>query len=211
MIYPDLIMAFELPKLAYGYSALEPWLDAKTMEIHYSKHHKTYCDKLNVALEKYPELFKKKIEELLEDLEKVPGDIRTAVKNMGGGYYNHNLYWESMTDDAGKRKLWGDIKRAIEETFGGFEEFKKDFTTSSLARFGSGWVWLVVKKDGGLEIVSTGNQDCPLSEGKTPILCIDLWEHAYYLKFQNRRNEFIEAWWNVINWERVDELYCEFS
>ncbi|MBS3089086.1 superoxide dismutase [Candidatus Pacearchaeota archaeon] len=199
-------MKFFLPKLEYEYSALEPWLDAKTMEIHYSKHHKTYCDKLNLALENHPEFFKEDVNEILAGLNQLPEEIRTAVRNNGGGFANHNLYWEIMTGDVKKRELKGDIKKAIEEKFGSFEEFKQNFNAAALMHFGSGWVWLVLD-NGELKIVSTSNQDNPITEGKTPILCIDLWEHAYYLHYQNRRADFIEAWWNVVNWEKVNEKY----
>ena len=199
-------MKFFLPKLEYEYSALEPWLDAKTMEIHYSKHHKTYCDKLNLALENHPEFFKEDVNEILAGLNQLPEEIWTAVRNNGGGFANHNLYWEIMTGDVKKRELKGDIKKAIEEKFGSFEEFKQNFNAAALMHFGSGWVWLVLD-NGELKIVSTSNQDNPITEGKTPILCIDLWEHAYYLHYQNRRADFIEAWWNVVNWEKVNEKY----
>ena len=199
-------MKFFLPKLEYEYSALEPWLDAKTMEIHYSKHHKTYCDKLNLALENHPEFFKEDVNEILAGLNQLPEEIRTAVRNNGGGFANHNLYWEIMTEDVKKRELKGDIKKAIEEKFGSFEEFKQNFNAAALMHFGSGWVWLVLD-NGELKIVSTSNQDNPITDGKIPLLCIDLWEHAYYLHYQNRRADFIEAWWNVVNWEKVNEKY----
>ncbi|MGV8142756.1 MAG: superoxide dismutase [Candidatus Pacearchaeota archaeon] len=195
-----------LPALPYAVDALEPYMDAKTVEIHHGKHHKTYVDKLNLALEKHPTLFDKPIEELLTHLDKVPEDIRTAVRNAGGGHANHKLFWEILSPH--KQEAHGKILDAIVDSFGSFEEFKKQFSEKSLAFFGSGWVWLVVDlKTKKLEIACTGNQDTPLSSGKQPVLVIDLWEHAYYLKYQNRRNEFIEAWWNLINWKRVTELY----
>lgn len=201
-------MKYILPELPYKYDSLEPWVDAKTMEIHYSKHHQTYVDKLNAALEKHPELFKKPVEGLIADLGAIDEDIRTAVRNNGGGHANHSLFWQIMTPDAGKRKFVGAVAEVIEETFGGFNGFKDKFSEAALGRFGSGWVWLVLhgKK---LEIVNTANQDSPLSDGKIPILCLDLWEHAYYLKYQNRRADYVAAWWNVINWHRVNELYEE--
>ncbi len=195
-----------LPKLPYSFDALEPYMDAKTVEIHYSKHHQTYVDKLNLALEKHPELFDKKIEDLLAKLDKIPEDIRTPVRNVGGGHANHTLFWEILSSK--KQNCHSKILKAIEKTFGSFNDFKKQFTDKSLAFFGSGWVWLVVdSKTKKLEIVCTGNQDTPLSIGKRPILVIDLWEHAYYLKYQNRRGEFIDAWWNLVNWNRVEELF----
>ena len=199
-------MKFFLPKLEYEFDALEPWLDAKTTEIHYSKHHKAYCDKLNLALENHLEFFREDVNKILAELNKLPEEIRTAVKNNGGGFANHNLYWEVMTDNDEKKKFDGEIKKAIEEKFASFDEFKQNFTAAALMHFGSGWVWLVV--DGGeLKIVSTANQENPISEGKTPILCVDLWEHAYYLHYQNRRAEFTEAWWNVVNWSAVNGKY----
>ncbi|MSS74225.1 superoxide dismutase [Candidatus Pacearchaeota archaeon] len=196
----------ELPALPFVFDALEPYMDAKTVEIHWGKHHKTYVDKLNLALEKYSDLFDKTIEDLLIDLNAVPVDIRNAVRNFGGGHANHSLFWKILSPK--KTKCSGKIADALNKTFGNFEEFKKQFSDKSLALFGSGWVWLVVDlKTKNLEIISTLNQDSPLSLGKKPILVIDLWEHAYYLKYQNRRNEFIESWWNLVNWNKVEELF----
>ncbi len=192
-----------LPELGYDYNALEPYFDEATMKIHHTKHHQTYVDKLNAALEKYPDLQEKTVEELLKDLTKIPEDIRNAVRNHGGGHYNHSLFWTTLKKDS---KLSENMNVAISEQFGNFELFKKQFTDAALNRFGSGWAWLVVNK-GKLEIVSTANQDCPLSEGKKPIVGLDVWEHAYYLKFQNRRAEFIEAFFQIINWEHVEKLY----
>ena len=199
-------MVFILPKLNYSYDALEPIIDAKTMEIHHTKHHQTYVDKLNLALEKYPELQKKKVEELLKDLNKVPEDIRTAVRNHGGGHLNHSLFWELMTPDKKDKEFKGKIKEAIEKSFVSFEKFKEDFNNSALARFGSGWAWLVLNK-GKLEICNTANQDSPISEGKIPLFGIDVWEHAYYLKHQSNRKNYVENFWNVVNWKKVNELY----
>ena len=197
---------YELPKLKYAYNALEPYIDEKTMTIHYTKHHQGYTNKLNAALEKYPELFEKPAEDHLKDLDSLPADIKTAVRNNGGGYVNHSLFWDIMGKDP--EKISGEIKQAIEKEFGSFEDFKEKFSKAAATRFGSGWAWLVVN-DGKLEIMSTANQDSPLSEGKTPILALDVWEHAYYLKYQNKRPEYIENFFKVIDWKRVNELYLE--
>ena len=196
-------MAHELPKLQYSYDSLEPFIDAKTMEIHHSKHHKTYVDKLNAALEKHPELQKKKVEELLMDLNKVPEDIRTAVRNHGGGHFNHSFFWQILKKGTKPQK---EILKAIEKKFGSFDEFKKQFADKATTLFGSGWTWLVLNKK-ELEILQTSNQDSPISQNKIPLITIDIWEHAYYLKYQNRRAEYIEAFFNVINWDKVNELF----
>ena len=193
-----------LPKLSYAFDALEPYMDARTVEIHYGKHHQGYVDKLNLALEKHPALFFKSVNELLRDLNSVPEDIRTAVRNFGGGHANHSLFWEVMTPK--KMNCSGNVLERIQKDFGSFEEFKKQFSDKSLALFGSGYVWLVLNGE-KLEIIGTANQDSPLSLGKKPILVIDLWEHTYYLKYQNRRAEFIGVWWNLVNWARVGENY----
>lgn len=192
---------FTLPKLPYGYNALEPYIDAQTMEIHYSKHHQAYVDKLNAALEG-TEWADKTIEDILENLDKAPEDKRTAVRNNGGGHYNHSLFWESMK--AGPSSLPnGKLHEQIMSSFGSFEEFKKQFGDAAAGRFGSGWVWLF--KDGdGLKITSTPNQDSPIMERIHPLLGLDVWEHAYYLKYQNRRPEYVENWWNVVNWSAVE-------
>ncbi|NCC78886.1 MAG: superoxide dismutase [Clostridia bacterium] len=200
-------MKHELPKLPYDYNALEPYVDAQTMEIHYSKHHNGYVTKLNGALEKYPELQEKSLKELLTDLNAIPEDIRGAVRNNGGGHMNHSLFWTVMKKAEGQ-KPEGELLEAINEKFGSFEEFKTVFSDAAATRFGSGWAWLVVK-DGKLEVMSTPNQDNPVSEGYEPILGLDVWEHAYYLKYQNRRPEYIENWFNVVNWEEVSKLYKE--
>ena len=198
-------MAFELPKLAYAYDALEPHIDARTMEIHHTKHHNTYVTTLNGAVEKTPELAGKSLEDLLSDLNAVPEGVRTVVRNHGGGTYNHNLFWEIMGPNAGGTPS-GELAKAIDSTFGSFDAFKEEFTKAATTRFGSGWAWLV-KKDSGLAVVSTANQDNPLSDGTTPILGIDVWEHAYYLNYQNRRPDYITAWWNVVNWDAVAEKH----
>ena len=200
-------MKFELPRLPYDYTALEPYVDAQTMEIHYTKHHNAYVTKLNGALEKYPELQEKSIRELLTDLNALPEDIRAAVRNNGGGHMNHSMFWTLMKNAEGQ-KPEGDLLAAIEEKFGSFDEFKTVFSDAAATRFGSGWAWLVLK-DGKLEVMSTANQDNPVSEGYEPILGLDVWEHAYYLKYQNRRPEYIENWFNVVNWEEVSKLYKE--
>lgn len=197
-------MAHTLPTLPYEFAALEPHIDAKTMEIHHDKHHAGYIAKLNetligTGLEEMP------IEELLDDLSQVPEDKRTAVRNTGGGTYNHNLFWEIMGPNAGGEPQ-GELAEAINAKFGSFEKFKEEFTTAAATQFGSGWAWLCLN-NGELEICKTPNQDCPLSEGKTPILCLDVWEHAYYLNYQNRRPDYITAWWNVVNWSKVSELW----
>lgn len=199
-------MAFTLPKLSYAYNALEPVIDAKTMEIHHSKHHQTYVDKLNLALEKHPELQKKKVEELLKDLNKIPEDIRTAVRNHGGGHYNHSLFWELMTPNLKDREVKGKVVDEIIKIYGSMDKFKEAFNNAGLNRFGSGWAWLVSNK-GKLEICSTANQDCPISEGKTPLLGLDVWEHAYYLKHMSNRKAYVEGWWAVVNWKKVNELF----
>jgi superoxide dismutase, Fe-Mn family len=199
-------MAFELPKLAYAYDALEPHIDARTMEIHHSKHHNTYVTNLNGIVEKTPELAGKSLETLLGDLNAVPEAARMIVRNHGGGTYNHNVYWEIMGPNAGGAPK-GELSKAIDASFTSFDAFKAEFEKAATTRFGSGWAWLV-KKGSGLAVVSTANQDSPISEGLTPLMCIDVWEHAYYLKYQNRRPEYITAFWNVINWDAVAARYA---
>ncbi|EDN9484206.1 TPA: superoxide dismutase [Listeria monocytogenes] len=198
-------MTYELPKLPYTYDALEPNFDKETMEIHYTKHHNTYVTKLNEAVAGHPELASKSVEELVANLDSVPEDIRGAVRNHGGGHANHTLFWSILSPNGGGAPT-GNLKAAIESEFGTFDEFKEKFNAASAARFGSGWAWLVVN-DGKLEIVSTANQDSPLSDGKTPVLGLDVWEHAYYLKFQNRRPEYIDTFWNVINWDEANKRF----
>ena len=198
-------MAFELPKLAYAYDALEPHIDARTMEIHHTKHHQAYITNLNGAVDKTAELAGKSLEALLGDLNSVPEAVRTVVRNHGGGTHNHNLFWEIMGPKAGAPK--GDLAKALDASFNSFEAFKDEFTKAAIGRFGSGWAWLV-KKGSGLAVVSTANQDSPLSDGLTPILGIDVWEHAYYLNYQNRRPDYVAAWWNVVNWDAVAAKYA---
>ena len=196
-------MAFELPKLPYAYDALEPHIDKETMEIHHTKHHNTYVTKLNDAV-KGTDLESKSIEDIIKNLNSVPDDIRTAVQNNGGGHYNHSLFWEMLTPNASEPS--GEVVDAISSTFGSLDKFKEEFAAAAAGRFGSGWAWLVVD-NGELSIVSTPNQDNPLSEGKIPVLGLDVWEHAYYLKYQNKRQDYISAFWNVVNWDKVNELY----
>jgi Fe-Mn family superoxide dismutase len=196
---------FTLPELPYSYNALEPHIDEATMKVHHDKHHQTYLTKLNAALEKYPDFFDKSIEQILSDLKSVPEEVRTAVKNHGGGYYHHNIFWEMMSPKGGKPS--GKLADAIKKTFGSIEAFKEQFSNEAAAHFASGWTWLVKDSKGVLSIISTPNQDSPLSNGLTPVLGIDTWEHAYYLKFQNRRPDYIAAWWNVVNWKKADEYF----
>ena len=198
-------MTYQLPKLPYGYDALEPYIDVETMHIHHEKHHNAYVTNLNAAIEKYPELGSKSIEELIADIDALPEDIRTAVRNNGGGHANHTFFWEIMAPKAGGEPV-GELKTAIDEAFGSFTDFKAKFKAAATTRFGSGWAWLVLK-DGKLEIISTPNQDSPLMEGLTPILGLDVWEHAYYLNYRNVRPDYVDAFWNVVNWYKVNELY----
>jgi Fe-Mn family superoxide dismutase len=194
-------MPFKLPPLPYAYDALEPHIDARTMEIHHTKHHQAYIDNANAALEKHPALAGKPVEALLRDLSGVPEDIRTIIRNHGGGHANHELFWTILRKDGGRPS--GDLAAAIDGAFGGFDAFKSQFETAAKTRFGSGWAWLSVKNDGGLVVTSTPNQDSPLSEGLTPVLGLDVWEHAYYLKYQNRRPDYVAAFWNVVHWDEV--------
>lgn len=198
-------MTFELPKLAYAYDALEPHIDARTMEIHHSKHHNAYITNLNGAVEKTPELAGKSVEDMLSDLNAIPEAVRGVVRNHGGGTFNHNLFWEVMGPNAGGAPS-GDLAAAIDSAFGSFDSFKDEFAKAAATQFGSGWAWLV-KNNEGLTVVATPNQDNPLSLGMTPILGIDVWEHAYYLNYQNRRPDYISAWWNVVNWDAVAEKF----
>ena len=197
-------MTHKLPALPHPYDALEPHIDARTMEIHHSKHHQTYVDKLNAALEKHPELADKPVEDLLKDLTSIPEDIRTAIKNHGGGHYNHSFFWKIMGPKAGGEPS-GKLAEMINSKFGSFDKFKEEFNNAAVNRFGSGWAWLSLDKDGTLIITSSANQDSPLSDGLKPILCLDVWEHAYYLKYQNRRPDYMNAWWNVVNWSEVEK------
>lgn len=197
-------MKYTLPTLPYAYDALEPHIDAMTMTIHHSKHHQAYVDNLNAALDKHPEL-ELTLDALLKDLDKVPADIQTAVRNNGGGVYNHNLFWTLLTPASGQTATKV-VLDAIVAKFGSFDAFKTEFETAAKTRFGSGWAWLVVTADKTLKVVSTPNQDVPFNEG-TPILALDVWEHAYYLKYQNRRPDYVANFWNVVNWEEVERLY----
>ena len=196
-------MLHKLPKLPYEYDSLEPYFDKETMLLHHTKHHQTYIDKLNAALEKHPHLQERELDEMLKVLSSVPEDIRMAVRNHGGGHYNHSIWWPMLKKNV---KFSGDVAKAIEKTFGSYEEFKKKFTEVALARFGSGWVWLVVDKK-KLEITSTANQDSPITEGKIPILGIDVWEHSYYVKYFWNRAAYVEAFFNVINWDHVNKNF----
>ncbi|MEC5268356.1 superoxide dismutase SodA [Heyndrickxia coagulans] len=198
-------MTYTLPQLPYAYDALEPYIDKETMNIHYTKHHNTYLTNLNKALEGHDDLASKSVEDLISDLNAVPEEIRTAVRNNGGGHANHSLFWTLLSPNGGGEPK-GALLDAINSKFGSFENFKEQFAAAAAGRFGSGWAWLVVH-NGELEIMSTPNQDSPLSEGKKPVLGLDVWEHAYYLKYQNRRPEYISAFWNVVNWDEVEKLY----
>lgn len=198
-------MAFKLPELPYAYDALEPHIDEATMKLHHDKHHATYVEKTNGALEKHPELAEKTIEELVADLQSVPEDVRTVIRNNGGGHANHTFFWEILSPNGGGEPT-GALKEAIEETFGSFDKFKEELSAAAAGQFGSGWGWLVLN-NGKLEVTSTANQDSPLTEGKTPIIGVDVWEHAYYLNYQNRRPAYLEAFWNVVNWEEAGKRY----
>jgi len=195
---------FTLPDLPYDFNALEPYIDARTMEIHHGKHHQAYIDNLNKALEKAPALKGKTIEQIVSDLNSAPAEVRLAIRNHGGGHYNHSLFWKAMSSGGGGRPT-GDLLDKIDSSFGSFEAFKEKFSQAAIARFGSGWGWLSVDGKGGLVAHSTPNQDSPLMEGLKPILGVDVWEHAYYLLYQNRRPEYVQNFWNVINWEQVDK------
>jgi Fe-Mn family superoxide dismutase len=194
-------MSFELPKLPYAYEALEPFVDAQTMTIHHTKHHQAYVTNLNGALEKRPELGSWSLDDLVKRLNDVPEDVRTVVRNHGGGHFNHSMFWQVMAPNTGGEPT-GALAKALEADFGAFANFKTEFEKAANGRFGSGWAWLVIKGD-KLAVVSTPNQDNPLTDGLTPILGIDVWEHAYYLKYQNRRAEYVTNWWNVVNWAEV--------
>ncbi len=198
-------MAFTLPALPYDFGALEPHIDARTMEIHHGKHHQTYVNNLNAAIEKAPELASKSLDDLMRGINSVPESVRTAVRNNGGGHWNHSMFWEVMGPNSGGAPS-GSVGDAIDSAFGGFDKFKEQWAAAGTGRFGSGWVWLV--NDGGkLSITSTPNQDNPLMEGKTAILGLDVWEHAYYLNYQNKRPDYITAWWNVVNWPAVAKRF----
>lgn len=199
-------MAHSVPPLPYDYSALEPYIDAQTMTLHHDKHHGAYVSNLNAALEKHPQLGSKSVEDLLRDLNSVPEDIRATVRNNGGGHMNHTMFWTIMKPKGGGPPT-GRIADEIKKAFGSFEEFQKQFNDTGAKRFGSGWVWLVRSKAGKLEIISTANQDNPIIDGHHAIMGNDVWEHAYYLKYQNRRPEYLAAWWNVVNWEEINKRF----
>jgi Fe-Mn family superoxide dismutase len=195
------MMAFVLPALSYAFDALEPHIDARTMEIHHDKHHAGYVKNLNAALDKHPELAQKSLEDLVSNPDSIPEDIRTAVRNNGGGHYNHSIFWTVMAPNGGGQPA-GELASAINSAFGSFDSFKETFTNAALTRFGSGWAWLGFQ-NGKLAVLSLPNQDSPLLAGLKPIMGIDVWEHAYYLNYQNRRGDYINAWWNVVNWDEV--------
>ncbi len=199
---------FSLPPLAYDYAALEPYIDSETMKIHHDKHHGAYVENLNKVLEGKKEFLNMEVTDLLKKLDKIPKEIRQKVVNNAGGHANHSLFWQIMAPKAGGQPAGSDLAGAIKSTFGDFESFQEKFSQAGLGRFGSGWAWLVVKQR-NLEIIDTGNQDSPLSGGLKPILCLDVWEHAYYLKYQNRRADYIKAWWNVVNWDEVAKRFRE--
>ncbi|MDF2923580.1 MAG: superoxide dismutase [Paenibacillaceae bacterium] len=199
-------MAHQLPALPYANNALEPYIDETTMSIHHDRHHNAYVTNLNAALDKHPELHDKSLEELIADLSAIPEDIRAAVRNNGGGHHNHSLFWEVIGPDAGGAPT-GAVAEAIEAELGGFDKFKETFAAAAATRFGSGWAWLAVTKEGKLKVYSLPNQDSPISEGDTPILGLDVWEHAYYLKYQNKRPDYIAAFWSVVNWAEVNKRY----
>ncbi|MBX9039694.1 MULTISPECIES: superoxide dismutase [Enterococcus] len=199
-------MTYTLPDLPYAFDALEPYIDEETMHLHHDKHHNTYVTNLNAAIEKYPELGEKSVEELISNMDAIPTDIKTAVQNNGGGHANHSFFWKIMAPNAGGEPT-GEIKEAIDEAFGDFATFKEEFKKAAAGRFGSGWAWLVLE-DGKLAITSTANQDSPLMTGQTPILGLDVWEHAYYLKYKNVRPDYIAAFWNVVNWDEVNKQFA---
>ena len=201
-------MTFTLPKLQYKYDALEPFIDAKTMQIHYEKHHQAYIDKLNAAV-KGTKYESQDLKEILKNIEEVPEKLRNAIINYGGGHINHSLFWELLNPNHknSEKQPKGKLLDVIEGKFESFDDFKKKFSEAALGRFGSGWAWLVITEDGELEVINTPNQDSPLMDNKTSVLALDVWEHAYYLKYQNKRSDYIEAFWNIINWDKVEELY----
>ena len=198
---------FTLPPLPYDYAALEPHIDAQTMQIHHDKHHQTYVTNLNAALQSTPEMLSKSPEEIISNLDAVPEAARTAVRNNGGGHVNHTMFWEIMKP-GGSSSPTGELAQAITSTFGDLDSLKKQINEAGAKRFGSGWAWLVADKSGALSVTSTPNQDNPLMEGKTPILGVDVWEHAYYLKYQNKRPDYLAAWWNTVNWDEVGKRYA---
>jgi Fe-Mn family superoxide dismutase len=199
-------MAYELPPLPYPSNALEPHIDAKTMEIHHDKHHQAYITNANKALEGHPDLAAKPVDELLADLNKIPESVRTVLRNNAGGHSNHTFFWKIMGPNAGGTPK-GKLAEAINSTFGGFDQFKEELQKAAIGRFGSGWAWLVVNKEGKLQITSTANQDTPISDGLRPVIGVDVWEHSYYLLYQNRRPDYLKAWWNVVNWDQAEKNF----
>jgi superoxide dismutase, Fe-Mn family len=199
-------MAFEVPPLPYDYNALEPYIDTQTMQLHHDKHHAAYVNNLNAALQNAPQFAALPIEQLIQRLNEVPDTIRTAVRNNGGGHLNHSMFWQIMTPNGGGQPS-GELGNAINSTFGSFDQFKAAFNDAGVKRFGSGWAWLILDKNGSLQVVSTANQDSPLTDGLFPIMGNDVWEHAYYLKYQNRRPDYLNAWWNVVNWSEIEKRY----
>lgn len=198
----------ELPELPYAYDALEPHIDAETMQFHHDKHHAAYVKNLNTALDKYPQLQNRPVEDLLRNLTSVPEDVRTTIRNNGGGHVNHKMFWEIMRPNGGGEPT-GEIAQAIQQNFGSFADFKKQFNDAGSKRFGSGWAWLVRTNDGKLSVMSTANQDSPFMEGMYPIMGNDVWEHAYYIKYRNRRAEYLDAWWNVLNWDEINNRLAQ--
>jgi len=203
-------MAFELPPLPYDYSALEPTIDAQTMKLHHDMHHGAYVKNLNAALEKYPNLQSKSAEDLIRDLNSIPEDIRAAVRNNAGGHVNHSMFWKIMKPKGGGEP-GGAIAEAIKKSFGGFKDFQTKFNDAGTKQFGSGWAWLAGKPDGSVQVMSTPNQDNPISQGLFPIMGNDVWEHAYYLKYNNRRPEYLQAWWSVVNWDEINQRYAKLK
>ncbi len=199
---------YSLPNLPYAYNALEPYIDEMTMNIHHTKHHQGYINNLNSALEKYPQFHDLELEDILKNLNQLPEEIRITVRNNGGGHYNHSLFWEIMKPNGGGEPQ-GELRKAIEENFGSLENFKNLFSETAIKHFGSGWAWLVLTNDKKLKVYSLLNQDNPLMNGDLPIMGLDVWEHAYYLKYQNRRAEYVQNWWNVVNWEKIEENYLK--
>lgn len=201
-------MTHKLPELSYGFDALEPYIDAKTMEIHYGKHHAAYVSNLNVSLEKHPRLLDVKLDDLLKNLASIPEDLRTAVRNNGGGHSNHSFFWKLLSKSGGGAPT-GELATAIKNTFGSFDDFKQKFSNAAATRFGSGWAWLSLDRFGKLIVHSTANQDSPISDGLTPIVGLDIWEHAYYLRYQNRRPEYVSAFWSLVSWDQATKNYAE--
>jgi superoxide dismutase, Fe-Mn family len=199
-------MAYEVPPLPYDYSALEPYIDTQTMQLHHDKHHAAYVNNLNAAIQSHAQFASLPVEQLIQRLNELPENIRTAVRNNGGGHANHSMFWRIMTPNGGGQP-GGDLANAINSTFGSFDQFKAAFNDAGVKRFGSGWAWLILDQNGNLQVISSANQDSPLMEGNFPIMGNDVWEHAYYLKYQNRRPEYLNAWWNVVNWNEIEKRY----